>query len=486
MTFTAGHKIGLHVRRWVVVLSLGLLVALGWGLQAGGDWPSGVKGGSQPAPIGEHQVADRQGDRAASATAGDALCAAGQPPVAKSPPTAAADWSRFRGPGGMGASDATGLPVSWSASENIAWKTAMPGPGASSPIVFGDHIYLTCYSGHFVPGEPGGSLEQLKRHLMAVRRTDGEILWSQAVAAKLPEEEKIREHGYAASTPAADAERVYVFFGKSGAFAFDHAGKQLWQADVGSKASGWGSAASPVLHKDLVIVNASVESESLVALDKRTGKEKWRAGGIKEAWNTPLVVTAASGRQELIVATAGKVLAFDPDSGKPLWSCKTDIGWYMVPSVVAAQGVVYCLGGRSGVAALAVRAGGSGDVTDSHRLWTSQKGSNVSSPVYHDGHLYWMHEQRGTACCAKADTGEMVYEERLAGAGQVYASPLLAEGRLYYLTRNGMMFVLAAKPKFEQIGTNQLGDRSVFNGSPAVAGNRLLLRSDKYLYCLGK
>jgi len=486
VTFTAGHKIDLHVRRGVVVLSLWLLVALGWGLEAGADLPAGVKGGSQPAPVGDHRIADRQGDGAASTAAGDALCAAAQPPVAKSPPTAAADWSRFRGPGGMGASDATGLPVSWGTSENVAWKTAMPGPGASSPIVFGDHIYLTCYSGHFVPGESAGSLEQLKRHLIAVRRTDGEILWNQAVAAKLPEESQIREHGYAASTPAADAEGVCVFFGKSGVLAFDHAGKQLWQADVGSKASGWGSAASPVLHKDLVIVNASVESESLVALDRRTGKEKWRAGGIKEAWNTPLVVTAASGRQELIVATAGKVLAFDPDSGKPLWSCKTDIGWYMVPSVVAAQGVVYCLGGRSGVAALAVRAGGSGDVTDSHRLWTSQKGSNVSSPVYHDGHLYWMHEQRGIACCAKAASGEIVYEERLAGAGQVYASPLLAEGRLYYLTRNGKTFVLAAKPKFEQIGTNQLGDRSVFNGSPAVAGNRLLLRSDKYLYCLGK
>jgi outer membrane protein assembly factor BamB len=146
-----------------------------------------------------------------------------------------------------------------------------------------------------------------------------------------------------------------------------------------------------LLYKDLVIVNASVESESLVALDRRTGEFRWRAGDIRESWNTPLVVTAEFGRQELIVAVAGKILAFDPDSGQLLWSCNTDIGWYMVPSVVAANGVVYCLGGRSGVAALAVRGGGSGDVTDSHRLWTSRKGSNVSSPVYHDGHLYWVH-----------------------------------------------------------------------------------------------
>jgi outer membrane protein assembly factor BamB len=451
MKFTAGHKVGLHVRGRVGIVGAGLLVAVGLGLQSGGG-----------------------------------LGAAEQPAAAKPQGKAGADWACFRGPGGMGVSDATGLPVSWSATENIAWKTAMPGPGASSPIVFGDRIYLTCYSGYFMPGEPGGSLGQLKRHLIAVRPADGEILWDKAVAAKLPEEEKIRDHGFAASTPAADADGVYVFFGKSGVIAFDHAGKQLWQADVGSKTNGWGSAASPVLYKDMVIVNASVESESLVALDKKTGKEKWRAGGMKESWNTPVLVPVGAGKVELVVAVFGKVLGFAPDSGKALWSCKTDIGWYMVPSVVAAEGVVFCLGGRSGTAGLAVRAGGSGDVTETHRLWTSQKGSNVSSPIYLDGHLYWMHEQRGIAFCAKAATGEIVYEQKLERAGQVYASALLADGRLYYLTRNGMMFVLAAKPAFEQLAANQLPDRSIFNASPAVVGSRLLLRSDKFLYCLGK
>ncbi len=396
------------------------------------------------------------------------------------------DWPCFRGPTGQGISHATGLPVSWSASENIAWKTPLPGAGASSPIVIGDRIYLTCYSGYFVPGESGGSLEQLKRHLLALRRSDGEILWDRPVPARLPEERQIRDHGFAASTPAADAERVYVFFGKSGVFAFDHAGGQLWHADVGDKTNGWGSAASPVLYKDSVFVNAGVESESLVALDRRTGRVKWRAEGIREAWNTPVVVTAASGRPELIIPIARKVLAFDPDSGQSLWSCDTDIGWYMVPSVVAADGVVYCLGGRSGVAALAIRAGGSGDVTATHRLWTSEKGSNVSSPVIHDGHLYWVHEQRGIAFCARADSGEVVYEQRLERAGQVYASALLADGRLYYLTRDGKTFVLAARPQFELLAVNDLADRSIFNASPVVDGTRLLVRSDKYLYCIAQ
>ena len=401
------------------------------------------------------------------------------------------DWARFRGPGGMGTSAQAGLPITWSATENVVWKTPLPGAGASSPIVHGDRIYLTCYTGYFVPDEPGGNLENLERHLLAISRQDGKILWDKSVPAKLPEEAQIRDHGYAANTPAADDERVYVFFGKTGVFAFDHDGKQLWQADVGSKTNGWGTSASPVLHDDLVLINASVESGSLVALDLTTGKEKLRASEIDSAWYTPVIVTASSGRQEAIVATqkgneSALVRAFDPAKGTPLWSCQTDIGWYMVPSVVAADGVVYCLGGRSGVAGLAVRAGGSGNVTSSHRLWTSMKGSNVSSPVYHDGHLYWMNDNRGTAYCAKADSGEVVYEERLNRAGPVYASALLADGRLYYLTRDGKTFVLAAQPQFKQLAVNDLRDGGVFNGSPAVADGRLLIRSDKYLYCLGQ
>ena len=396
------------------------------------------------------------------------------------------DWPGFRGPGGMGVSAAKGLPVTWSESENIVWKTPLQGAGASSPIVFGDRIYLTCYTGYFVPGESEGAQENLQRHLLAFRRSDGSLVWDKAVGATLPEEERIRDHGFAASTAAADADHIYVFFGKTGVLAFDHSGAQVWQADVGSRTNGWGSSASPVLYKDLVLINASVESESLVALDRRTGKEKWRAEGIREAWNTPVLVADKSGRQELIVATQGSVKAVDPDSGEPLWSCKTEIGWYMVPSVVAADGVVYCLGGRSGVAALAVRVGGRGDVTETHRLWTSIKGSNVTSPVFLDGHLYWMNDNGGIAYCAKADSGEVLYEKRIDRAEQVYASALLADGRLYYLARDGRTFVISANPGFEQLATNNLRDGGVFNGSPAVDGSRLLIRSDKFLYCIGQ
>jgi len=396
----------------------------------------------------------------------------------------ASGWSQFRGPTGMG-STAAKLPTMWSQTENLAWKVPLPGPGASSPVVHGETIYLTYYSGYFIPGQSGGSLDDLKRHLLALKRSNGEKIWEKAIAAKLPEESKIRDHGFAASTAAADDAGVVVFFGKSGVIAFDHEGNQKWQADVGSRTNGWGSASSPLIYKDLVFINASVESETLYALDRKSGEVRWQQKGMKESWNTPVLVTAESGRQELIVAVQGHVLSFDPDKGTPLWKCKTDIGWYMVPSVVADKGIVYCLGGRSGIAALAVSAGGSGDVTAS-RIWTSTKGSNVTSPVFSNDHLYFANDSRGTAFCMKASTGDVLYEERLERADQIYGSAILAGGNVYYLSRTGKTFVIAAKPTFEQVAANDLNDRSTFNGSPQVSGNQILIRSDKFLYCVGK
>jgi outer membrane protein assembly factor BamB len=398
----------------------------------------------------------------------------------------ATDWSSFRGPTGQGIAEVDDLPLQWSATDNIAWKAEMPGPGASSPVVFDQHIYVTAYSGFFVPGKPGGTQKDLKRHLLCFDSRSGKQLWEQVVPARLPEEESIRDHGFAASTPAVDQDHVYCFFGKTGVFALDHTGKQIWQTDVGSKTHGWGSAASPVLHEDLVIINASVESESLVALDRASGKVVWKADNIKEAWNTPAVVRNPNGQQELVVATQGQIRSFEPLTGKSLWTCATDITWYMVPSLVANDGIVYSLGGRSGVAALAVQTGGSGDVTQTHRLWTGQRGSNVTSPVFHDGHLYFMNDNREIAYCLDAETGEAVYEKRINRSGQIYASALLAGDRIYYLSRDGRTFVVAADPEFKELATNDLRDGSLFNGSFAVDGSRLLVRSDRYLYAIGK
>lgn len=398
----------------------------------------------------------------------------------------AGDWPGFRGPTGQGISrEARGLAVCWSSTENLLWKVELPGAGSSSPIVVDEKVFLTCYSGYGVRGQAGGDMRQLKRHVLCVSASQGKLLWKVEVPAALPESESVREHGYAAATPVCDGERLYVFLGKSGVFAFDLEGKQLWQAGVGNQTHGWGSAASPVLFADLIIINACVESESLVALDKRTGKEKWRAGGVKESWSTPLILMSGGRKAELVLPMIGKIVAFDPANGNPLWSCDTDIAWYMAPSAVEGDGVVFALGGRSGVTSLAVRAGGKGDITATHRLWTSTKGSNVASPVFHEGHLYWTHEAQGIAYCAEAKTGRVVYEERLPRGGEFYASAVLADGKLYYVSRGGRTFVLAARPTYELLAVNDLSDGSTFDASPAVAGNRLYLRSDRFLYCVG-
>ncbi|MBI2481511.1 MAG: PQQ-binding-like beta-propeller repeat protein, partial [Planctomycetia bacterium] len=196
--------------------------------------------------------------------------------------TSAADWPQFRGPGGLGVSEETDLPMQWSSTENLAWRTELPGYGASSPIVLGAKVYLTCYSGYGTDGD-SQNMEDLTLHVVCVNRTDGNIAWDKKVKPKLPETESVKDHGYAAQTPATDGEFLYVFFGKTGVFKFDLTGKQIWQADVGSKLSGWGSGTSPVLFENLVIVNASVESGSLVAIDKTSGKQVWRAPGMQSA-----------------------------------------------------------------------------------------------------------------------------------------------------------------------------------------------------------
>jgi outer membrane protein assembly factor BamB len=396
---------------------------------------------------------------------------------------AAADWPGFRGPGGMGIADDKGLPLTWSAEKNLVWKTELPGPGTSSPIVVGKKVFLTCYSGYGLDKKEPGDLKDLRRHLLCIDRANGQILWARVVEAVLPEakfQTYLNLHGYASSTPVSDGKHVFVFFGRTGVFAFDLKGERLWQTSVGKGTSGWGSATSPILYKDLLIVNASVESGALIALDKKTGNEVWKTKGVSSSWSTPVLVTVPDGKTELVVSGSNKVMGFDPETGKVLWHAKVFSG-YVCPSVVAHEGVVYAL--QNGTC-VAVRAGGEGDVSETNVLWQHKFGTVVSSPVYYKGHLYW---SGGTAYCMRAGDGAVVYKERLKpGSGEIYASPLLADGKLYYVSRTKGTFVLEAGPKFKLLAHNTLEpDTSVFNGSPAVSNAQLFLRSDRFLYCIG-
>jgi outer membrane protein assembly factor BamB len=255
-----------------------------------------------------------------------------------------------------------------------------------------------------------------------------------------------------------------------------------------TKESRHASPFHSLLYKDLVIVNASVESGAIVALDKLTGKEAWRADGIRGSWNTPVLVDVPGGETELVVCVPMTVLGLDPATGKRFWRSQgIPDGGYVCPSVVAHEGIVYAIGGRTNTA-LAVRAGGRGDVTSTHELWRTNKGSNVCSPVYHDGYLYWVHERSGIANCLNATTGQAVYQERLTPRpGVVYASALLADGKLYVVSQHEGTFVLAAKPEFELLAHNTFADDdSRTNASPAVSNGQLLLRTDSNLYCIGQ
>ncbi len=396
----------------------------------------------------------------------------------------AEDWAQFRGPGGRAQSSATGLPTTWDAQSNIVWKTALPGPGASSPTTYGDRIYLTCCTGT----ESGGASEpsEMKRNLICINRADGQVIWTAAQPSTNPQKDYqgfIALHGYASGTPAIDDSGIYVFYGTTGAAAYSHDGDQLWLTNCGTGMHGFGTGSSPTLYENLVIVNACVESNSLIALNKKTGQEVWRQSGIEMSWCTPALVQTSDGDWEVVVSMKGQILAVDPATGEKLWWCD-GIPDYICPSVLVQGDVLFVIGGRKNTS-IAIRAGGRGDITDSHKLWEQRKGANVPSPVYHDGHLYWAND-RGVAYCADAETGELLYDERLS-SGKFYASPVAVDGKLYYVTRDKGAFVLPAEPRFEVLSENIIEtDDSIFNGSPVISNGQILLRSDKFLYCIGQ
>jgi outer membrane protein assembly factor BamB len=407
---------------------------------------------------------------------------------------AATDWPRFRGPDGAGLAAADAKPATtWSTTSNLKWKVALPGPGSSSPIVWGERVFLTCYSG-YGDGSNGDGPEKLQRHLVCLQRNTAKVLWDTSVPAELPEDEysgNLREHGYASNTPVTDGERVYVFFGKTGVLAFDFEGRQLWKVNVGKQSSNrrWGSAASPILCQNLVIVNAAEEGRSVVGLDKLTGKEVWKAevDSLELSFVTPVLVECPGGRSDLALAVPGEMWGLNPATGKLRWFAKTGITGNVSPSVVAADGVVYATGGYPRQGTIAVRAGGKGDVTQTNVLWSSQSASYVPSPVVCQGYLFVVSDQ-GSAMCLEAKTGKLIYKERLPGVSggkPFYASVVLADGHLYATSRRNGTFVLQAAPTFTLLAQNKLtGDDTDFNGTPAIVGRQLFLRSNRSVYCI--
>ncbi|HAD58491.1 MAG TPA: serine/threonine protein kinase [Planctomycetaceae bacterium] len=396
------------------------------------------------------------------------------------------DWPRFRGLDGNAAAPAANIPLTWSESENLLWKQPLPGHGSSSPAVFSDRIYLTAWSGYGLePDEPGDRAD-LKLHVLCLDRDTGKVIWDRSMDAAADEQNvtrRIADHGFATGTPAVDAHGVYAYFGVSGLIAFSHDGEQLWHKQTGTKTAGFGTAASPITYRNLVIINASIESQTVFAFDHTTGKEAWKIEGIERSWTTPIVGRSESGRDELIISYRMQVRGFDPLQGKELWTCE-GIQDYVVPCVVTRSGIAWVIGGRKNQS-MAIKLGGSGNVTESHRLWDTNVGANVTSPIIHEGRLYWASD-RGIANCLDASTGDVIYQSRLGSKGRVYASAVLANRHLFIPTRGDGVIVAPLSDEFKEVHRNTIeGDEGIYNATPAITGDRLLLRTHSHLYCIG-
>lgn len=395
------------------------------------------------------------------------------------------DWTRFRGNDGQGMSPTT-VPTEWDSSSNMAWSVDLPGAGSSSPIIVGDRIFITFYD-----GESG---TDAKRGLICFDAATGKKRWQETISG--PEREDsysgyLQEHGYASGSAVSDGENVFAFFGKAGIVAFTVDGKKLWQKDLGQMSSNrrWGSAASPVLSGDILIVNASEESRAIYGLEAATGKELWKAeyDRLELCYATPVIVKGEADVTEAVISMPGEVWGLNVENGKLRWYCEIDNGGNVSPSVVVGPTAFYTFGGYPAQQSNAIKRGGRKDVSDSHRLWQSRDSSYVPTPLLYDDHLYWVSD-KGQAFCVNAATGETVTRTRLSGLASggrpVYASPVKAGNLIYVVTRRSGTFVFEATPEMKQVARNPALDESDFNATPAIANGKMYLRSNSKLYCI--
>ena len=441
--------------------------------------------------------------------------------------SAQADWTRFRGPNGSGvAEDKDPTPTTWSDQENLKWKIALPGAGVSCPIVVGDKVFVTCYSGYGVNREEIGKEKDLKRHLVCIDRTTGKTLWEKAVPSTVAEDPYqgmgVPQHGYASHTPTSDGKNVYVFYGKSGVLAYDMAGTQLWQTSVGTKSDDreWGSSSSPILYEDLLIVPAGPEDRALVGLDKYTGKVVWRTDptdSLGNVWGTPALAKAGEST-ELVIGAPSEIWGLNPKNGKLRWYCPYVESDQFSSSVVVDGDTVFAVEGRGG-GSVAVKAGGKDDVSKASQLvWTGRDSSSFASPIVYQGRMYFV--SRKTITCVDAKTHDKIFEGRFTGpngeaaapaggpggggpgggggagggrggrggggfGGTDYGSPVIADGKLYFVARNGDAYVLEAGKEFKQLAVNRVTkEPEDFSATPAISGGEIFIRSNKHLYCV--
>lgn len=455
---------------------------------------------------------------ACGAARSDAAPAKARPARGATTPRAEDNWPQWRGPHGNRISHAVGLPTTWSLTENIAWKTPLPSWGAGTPVIWGDRIFVTSPS---APGaEPAAAPAEAapgrrgrgggggfgrdaggpKLLLLCLARTNGKVLWTRDLDAG---NQLWRKQNSASPSPVTDGRHVWVVTGTGAVTAFDIAGKQIWQRHLqrewGAFGLNWGYASSPLLHDGKLIVQvlhgtSTTEPSYVAAFDAQSGKTAWRemrhTDAVREspdAYTTPTLLGAGRAAQ-ILISGGDYVTAHDPATGKEVWRAaglnpRRAANYRIVASPVVVGGLIYAPSRKTPL--LALRPGGTGDVTATHLAWKYEGvgAPDVPTPVS-DGKQFYMVDDSGMVTCLDAKSGTLVWGPERTAQGIVSASPLLADGKLYLTNESGVTTVLAAGPKFKVLATNSLDDAYTLS-SLAVAGSQLFLRTATHLYCIG-
>jgi outer membrane protein assembly factor BamB len=414
------------------------------------------------------------------------------------------NWPHWRGPECNGSAPRADPPVVWDLSKNLKWKTPLSGRGSSTPIVWGDQVFILTA----VPTDRVATATDIPKPdprfekkttppacyyqflVLSFDRQTGKLRWQHTATQRVPHEGHHPTTSYAAGSPATDGQRLYVSFGSFGTYCYDLNGRLLWQRDLGRMNTrlGWGEAVTPVVHGDSLLLNWDQEADSaLYCLDARTGKTHWKVERDERntSWNTPFVVEN-KGRTQVIVNGTKRARSYDLANGKEFWACG-GMTLNAIPSPVCDRQTAYLMSGYGGSAARAIALDASGDVTDTEKvLWKLGRGTPyVPSPLLANGRLWFTQANQGLLTTLDIATGRPILDRvRLNGLTSLYASPVAAAGRVYLLGRDGTMLVLRQSDQLEVLATNHLDDE--FDASPAAVGKELFLRGEKFVYCLSE
>ncbi len=440
------------------------------------------------------------------------------------------NWPQWRGPLASGVAPAGDPPIAWDETKNVKWKVKIPGRGTATPIVWEDQIFIqTAIPAAKKPDAPAEAKDEKKEPekveapkeekakeeskgrrggrgggfggrggrpsepqqfaLLCLDRATGKTRWQQVACEELPHEGHHPDHGFSSYSPITDGKLVFAYFGSRGLYCFDTKGELKWKKRFGQMrtTNSFGEGSSPTLSGNLVVVNWDHEGEDFIAaFDKETGNELWRqARDEPTSWATPLIVQH-EGQTQVVTSATRKIRSYDLASGKQLWECG-GMTSNVIPSPVAAGGVVYAASGFRGNALLAIRLGRTGDLTGTDAVaWKKSEATPyVPSPLLYGEMLYCYSGNNATLSCRDIKSGEaLIDRQRIEGLQGVYASPVGAAGRVYLVGRNGVSQVIKHSEKFEALATNKLDER--FDASPAIAGKELYLRGQEHLYCIAE